>query len=443
VDKYHFFVRRSARHAVVWRQRRAKRTEIMRTQIIPEHALGLPWLEHFSAKGGPPEKTILDKSPFIIGRGESADLQVVSQGVSREHAAVECEGRAIRIRDLGSTNGTFINGQRIKEADLHDGDMVQMADVEFAFHYGKLQARQAAATQILALDADDDADCSDPASDLRRTVRGLHETLASGCVRGRLKPIVDLRQGQLVGYEAADEDVPPVGPESNSLLPAISGRVVARLRHLRRMRGLERAMAMPGEFLVFVGVRSAEVAAGRLVELARSFCECLSAANRLVVAVPYAAAKEAAQAMAPGGRLRELGVAVALSDMGVGDAGVALLAEIRPDFVRLSASLLRGVPGNSKNLAALQATVQAVGKGGTRVIAAAVNNPSQRAACLEAGCELGQGLLFEEGKRGEVPSRKANPRGMPVAQDAFYLSLALDTSELAQRNPFPAESGNL
>ena len=133
--------------------------------------MGLPWLEHFPVKGGPPEQTILDKSPFIIGRGESADLQVVSHGVSREHAAVVNEGRATRIRDLGSTNGTFVNGQRIKEAELHDGDMVQVANVEFVFYFGKSHARQATVTQVLPLDADADSDedCGDPASDLQRS----------------------------------------------------------------------------------------------------------------------------------------------------------------------------------------------------------------------------------------------------------------------------------
>ena len=125
----------------------------MRTRFMPENALGLPWLEHFPAQGGPPEKTLLDKSPFLIGRGDSTDLQVDSHGVSREHAAVVREGRTTRIRDLGSTNGTFVNGQRVKEADLHDGDMVQVADVEFAFYCGKSQAREATVTQVLALEA--------------------------------------------------------------------------------------------------------------------------------------------------------------------------------------------------------------------------------------------------------------------------------------------------
>ena len=223
------------------------------------------------------------------------------------------EGRATRIRDLGSTNGTFVNGQRVQEADLHDGDMVQVANVEFAFYCGNSQARQATVTQVLSLDgdadpdADSDADYGDPAGDLRRAVRRLHETLVSGCVQGRLKPIVALRQGQVAGYQTSDEDIPPPGPESNPLLPAIPGRVAARLRHLRRMRGIEHAVAMPGECFIFVHVQPGEVAAGRLLELAGMYRELLPDPSHLVIAVPSAAAKEAVPALAPGGRLRGTG----------------------------------------------------------------------------------------------------------------------------------------
>ncbi len=354
---------------------------------MPENALGLPWLEHFPVEGGPAEKTLLDKSPFVIGRGDSADLQVDSHGVSREHAAVVRDGRTTRIRDLGSTNGTFVNGQRTKEAELHDGDMLQVANVEFAFYCGKSQGRQATVTQVLALDGDDAADAEsgaesgDPAAsskkitdNVRRSVRRLHETLVTGCVQARLKPIVELRQGALAGQQISDEDDPAAGIEGSPLFPAIPGRVAARLRHLRRMRGVEQAAKMPGELLIFVQVQAAEVAAGQLLDLTGMLCELLADPRRLVIALPYAAAKEAVQALAPGGRLRELGVAVAVTDLGAKDAGSALLAEIRPDFVRLAASLVRDIPGNAMNLRALQAMVRAVGESGTRVIAAGVGN---------------------------------------------------------------------
>ena len=159
------------------------------------------------------------------------------------------------------------------------------------------------------------------------------------------------------------------------------------------------------------------------------FCELLPDPNRLVIAIPCAAAKEMVQALSPGGRLRELGAAVALSELGGKDAGMALLEEIRPDFVRLPASLVRGIPGNAMNLRAIQAMIRAAGESGTKVIAAGISSAAERAACLEAGCELGQGTLFEERKRAEVPPRKANLGGSPAVQDSFYLSLALDSIE--------------
>jgi EAL domain-containing protein (putative c-di-GMP-specific phosphodiesterase class I) len=122
-----------------------------------------------------------------------------------------------------------------------------------------------------------------------------------------------------------------------------------------------------------------------------------------------------------------------LSDFAAKDAGTALLAEIRPDFVRLSASPLRGIPGNSINLRAVQATIRVVRESGAKAIAAGISTAVERAAYLEAGCELGQGALFEERKRADdrAPSTDGRRRPIPNAssaiQDAFYLSLALDS----------------
>ena len=94
-----------------------------------------------------------------------------------------------------------------------------------------------------------------------------------------------------------DEDLPSAGTEINPLLSAIPGRVAARLRHLRRMRGIEQAVAMPGKCFIFVRIHPAEVASGQFLELASLFCELLPEPNRLVIAMPYAAAKEAVQAL--------------------------------------------------------------------------------------------------------------------------------------------------
>jgi diguanylate cyclase (GGDEF)-like protein len=73
----------------------------------------------------------------VIGRGQQADIQVIDEGISRRHAEIVHEGEEILIRDLGSTNGTYCNGERIAEHTLSDGDKIQVGSttiLKFTFH---------------------------------------------------------------------------------------------------------------------------------------------------------------------------------------------------------------------------------------------------------------------------------------------------------------------
>jgi two-component system cell cycle response regulator len=61
-----------------------------------------------------------------LGRGDRADIRVLDDGVSREHAAIERDGGKMVLVDLGSTNGTFCNGTRVQRQDLTDGDKISI-----------------------------------------------------------------------------------------------------------------------------------------------------------------------------------------------------------------------------------------------------------------------------------------------------------------------------
>jgi diguanylate cyclase (GGDEF)-like protein len=62
----------------------------------------------------------------VLGRGDRTDIRVLDDGISREHAAIERDGGKMVLLDLGSTNGTFCNGNRVKRQDLTDGDKISI-----------------------------------------------------------------------------------------------------------------------------------------------------------------------------------------------------------------------------------------------------------------------------------------------------------------------------
>jgi pSer/pThr/pTyr-binding forkhead associated (FHA) protein len=80
----------------------------------------------------------------VIGRLDTCDLPVDDRSVSREHARLSRLRDGYVIEDLGSTNGTLVNGQRIHEAVLlHPGDLVSVGSVEFRFETAEAARQEA------------------------------------------------------------------------------------------------------------------------------------------------------------------------------------------------------------------------------------------------------------------------------------------------------------
>lgn len=73
----------------------------------------------------------LQEGQYIIGRQASAQIRVPLSTVSRQHCEVLVRENTLRVRDLGSSNGTFVNDDRVQDAELHAGDVLTVGTFAF------------------------------------------------------------------------------------------------------------------------------------------------------------------------------------------------------------------------------------------------------------------------------------------------------------------------
>ncbi|HEY8474734.1 MAG TPA: DUF3662 and FHA domain-containing protein [Natronosporangium sp.] len=69
----------------------------------------------------------------VIGRGDQATLRLPDVGISRRHARIDYDGNQVIFTDLGSTNGSMVNGQRVSAVALNPGDMLQIGTTTLTF----------------------------------------------------------------------------------------------------------------------------------------------------------------------------------------------------------------------------------------------------------------------------------------------------------------------
>jgi len=94
------------------------------TSPVPRAGARSYVLRFISGKYQGGEFPIVPDRQIVVGRSSELDMVLVEDMVSRKHARITMQADQIWIEDLGSTNGTFVNGEKIKRAHLKEGDRV-------------------------------------------------------------------------------------------------------------------------------------------------------------------------------------------------------------------------------------------------------------------------------------------------------------------------------
>jgi pSer/pThr/pTyr-binding forkhead associated (FHA) protein len=80
---------------------------------------------------GSQSELALKKARVVIGRGEDCQVRLNSASVSRQHCELQVDDARVVVKDLGSSNGTFVNKRRVAHAELSAGDVVSIGAFTF------------------------------------------------------------------------------------------------------------------------------------------------------------------------------------------------------------------------------------------------------------------------------------------------------------------------
>lgn len=148
----------------------------------------------------------LNRKKFLIGREQDCQLRPNSEMVSRHHCVFSIDDFSVRLRDLGSTNGTFVNGERIrKEIVLSPGDQIVIGNLEFTL---AIQAEEAA----------------QPVADV---TPGSDETVVGGAQTLHELPAVSVESDSSVQHAVASAGQPlPAAPDSGDTTQILSTQMM-------------------------------------------------------------------------------------------------------------------------------------------------------------------------------------------------------------------------
>ena len=162
------------------------------------------------------QRTPVQPLPFRVGRTAGSSSSCPRPHVSKTHAEIYSDGPSLRVRDLGSRNGTFLNREPVADAPLHEGDVLHFGDYEFRV------ARESSRRRATR------ARSSGPRPSAATSLSGasqVRELIDQGAVTMFFQPIVTLPSARAAAYEALGRGRMPGLPESPVELFDLAGQL--------------------------------------------------------------------------------------------------------------------------------------------------------------------------------------------------------------------------
>lgn len=329
------------------------------------------------------EQTVtIGMEPFIVGRRPGASLQLNYQTISGAHAEISVDNSELFVRDLGSTNGTYVNGVRIVDRiRLKEADLVQFADIAFRVKCEKRSLTSATMHE----------DMCDNALALVQFDRLMESRL----VTPFFQPIIDLQTDEVLGYEILARSR-LFGLESCAAMFEAAARLnmEVELSRMLRYEGIREGLHLPGNLKLFVNTHPMEIRDQGLVD-------SLATIRQNYASIPIVLEIHEAAIMAPRAmrllrsQLRDLNIGLAYDDFGAGQTRLSELTEAPPDFLKFDISLISNIDKTSpERLRMLASLVKVALDLGVNPLAEGVESCGEADTCRRLGFLSAQGYHF-------------------------------------------------
>lgn len=351
------------------------------------------YLESSGKDSNLPRHIHLDEFPATIGRHPDCAIQLSVERLSRMHARLELDGEVLYVQDLGSTNGTFVNHDRVTTSTrLQVGDVLHFADHEFrlmadsiAAESGSSRTGEETVVGMAALPRD-----------FPLHMPAFFELLENRQVTGYGQPIVTAA-GELHALELLGRSEHPNLHEGPGQLFALAAALDTEVRLSRMLRRccFQQASDAGLRLPLFFNNHPAEcedmsALMDELRELRARHPEL-----ELVFEVHESAVTDLGAMAEVKQELASMGIALAYDDFGAGQARLLELVEVPPDYLKFDMGLIRDMTDRKSPRYRLLAELNRMIAGmGINTLIEGVEDEATAELCREIGIDYMQGFLF-------------------------------------------------
>jgi EAL domain-containing protein (putative c-di-GMP-specific phosphodiesterase class I) len=357
-------------------------------------AVDAGWYLETVGEGGLLRQVRIHVLPFRVGRRQDLELVLPADSISKAHAEIYALGSSLRLRDLDSKNGTFLNRARVEDAALGEGDVVHFADFEFRLGCSDVSeslpdtspGRRPSTTVVVK--------GRELPHRFAEGTRELRDMLREGQVTVVFQPIVLLSRGTVAAYEALGRGSHPLLPEGplELLRIAESIGVEAQLSRLFRRKAVELTAARPDLPAIFLNTHPIELARPGLLESLEEL-RALSPQLDLALEIHESVLTKPAAIAELRTLLLERNIALAYDDFGKGRARLLELAEAPPHYLKFDQRFVSGLDEAPAARRRLVHSLLALARELlVKTVAEGIETAAEARACADLGFTHGQGF---------------------------------------------------